>query len=499
MIHFLPMNIFARIWDGLIGTFDPVKAVGRRQARNVLNRSVFTGTNDKAFWRISAQGGTADQATKRTNGEYRAKARLALEGMPSAIAVVDSLVSLVCSTGSNIEPNTGNDDQDAKLKYVWNTWFEEMDASGVLDGQGMLRQLFREDCSVGGCLWQIVPCDGKILPFGIKAISIEQLSDEPVKKIPKKNFFSQGVEKDKNGKPLFYHIVPETEDEFGISDNKLNGERIQADKIIHYYDKTRPSQSVGSSVLFKMLSTIAQETELVEVELESAKIASAMAMAITSESGEAGLGFSEETGDLSKDDVGNPITKVKSGTVVNLSAGDDIKILESTRPSPMISPFRDMLRGDIAGIAGLSKTDIDKDYGRANFSSMRAEQLDKKRRFTPVQKYLLKKTLSELYIRLFPVICAVADVDMATDRVMLKKQQKHTLHTAGWEYINPKEDVTTAVLAIENGLSTYQEEFGKRGKDWEEHHAQAVSEQNTTLVKLLAEKKEKQNDKTKTK
>ncbi len=496
MLYIPSMGLVSWIIDSAVEAVNPKAGLRRKRARAILKgrgQSYHASKNNEIFRNfgstsLSANADLADVQTLRN------RSRQAYRNYPGARAGIEARVGIVISTGIDVEPDTGDDKSDEQLREGFKLWCNEADAAGKLTFKELQRQAYRAEALNGASLTQIVHIkdESRLLPFALHPLEADQLSPTMVEDIPKGHTFSNGVEKDQYGREVFYHIIDHPGDN-GIESIKNNakGRRIPAKEIIHTYQKLRPGQTTGEPILVPALQRLVQEEELVEAELESAKIGAAWAIALTSQAQLPGeLDLDEEEDEDNTDDVGNEVTSITAGTIAKLNPGEDAKVLTNTRPSQAIDPFRKMLRGDIAASLGVSRVDLDKDYGDANYSSMRADMLDKKRQLTPEQIRFGHMYVSEVYKRILPLLAAKMDVTLApkkgSDLIKRLRQERHKLVPDGWAYVDPQKDIAAALMAIKGGLSTYRDEHGSRGQDYREVFKQLGKElENPTLQKLL--------------
>ncbi len=491
------MGLVSWIIDSAVSAVDPAAGLRRKRARAALKKrnSYNAGKSSEIYRNFGATSLSADADLSNVQ-VLRNRSRHAYRNYPGARAGVDARVGIVISTGIDVEPNTGNDEDDKKLREGWQLWCEQADAAGKLNFKELQRQAYRAEALNGASLTQIVHIkeQGRLVSFALHPLEADQLSPTAVGDIPKGHRFANGVETDQYGREVFYHIIDHPGDssiESLAQGMEAKGKRIPASEIIHTYQKLRPGQTTGEPVLVPALQRLVQEEDLVEAELESAKIGAAWAVALTSEAQLPGdLDLDQEEDEDNTDDAGNEVTSITAGTIAKLAPGEDAKVLANTRPSQAIDPFRKMLRGDIAASIGVSRVDLDKDYGDANYSSMRADMLDKKRMLTPEQNRFGRMFVSEIWRRILPLLAAAMDVRLApmtaVNKLQRLRQERHKLVPDGWSYVDPLKDVTAALMAIKGGLSTYRDEHGARGQDWREVFEQLGKElENPTLQKLL--------------
>lgn len=420
----------------------------------------------------------ADQA------QLRRRSRHAWQNSSTARAVVEADIALVVSTGIDIEPDTGNAERDARLRDAWSRWTEQASACGTMDLWTLQRQARRSERLAGEFLWVLVDTDEyrqRGIPRAVLPIEPDRLSSSPIQPVPAGMSFAQGIVYDRFGRPAFYDILDAAEAEMaepmggtmvagsgGVkvdsltlsSGQRSGGRRYPAADVIHGYDPQRPGQLRGEPGLAPVLNTIRQELELVEAELTAAKVGAAHCVKITSSGG----AFAPGDPNASTDGTASTYD-FSPGSVVSLAQGDDAEVMANPRPSQQISPFRQMLRGDIAGATGVPQRYIDRDTSRANYSSMRADMLDTQRVMTPQQHRFGRQAAAEVYQRILPQLATAAGVTVPADPDERATFFRCKIMPDGWAYVDPQKDVAASIDAIRSGFSTWEDELQGRGKD----------------------------------
>ena len=454
-------------------------------------------------------GGARATASANVNADLaadlpmlRMRSRNAWQNGPTARAAVESDVALVVSTGIDVEPDTGDEQANELLREAWNRFAKHASACGTLDLWELQRQARRSEKLAGEFLWVIVDTDAydqRGIPRAIMPVEPDRLSSTPLEPIAAGASFACGVEFDRFGRRIAYHISDTADGDIdqypkggtlvagsggvGVdtiavqNTGKKGGKRYLAADIIHGYDCQRPGQIRGEPSLGPVLNTLRQEAELVEAELTAAKVGSAHAIKIRTTTPT----LPGEEGDTTSSP---PTYDFKPGTINLLAPGEDAEIMANPRPSQQISPFRQMLRGDVAAATGVPQRFLDRDTSRANYSSMRADMMDTQRIMTPQQHRFGRQAAEEVYRRVLPQLATAAGVDIPTDPDELAEFYRCKLMPDGWSYVDPVKDIGAASDAINSGLSTYQEELSSRGKDYRQVWKQIASEQK--LAKDLA-------------
>ncbi len=506
--------MLSRFLDALVSAVAPIAGMKRAAARRglaLINKRGYGGARGNGgavFANSRASDGSADSELGPALPVLRMRSRQLYRDNATTRAAVEALVAHVVGTGIDVEPDTGKDADDKKLRDVLREWSEACDVTGRLSLWELERQAYRAEMLGGDSIWRIcylsaedAKARGLALPVAIQALETDQLASAPINPIPKGHDFRAGVELDAIGRPFAYHILDghpgDTAHAYEIGVNgsashangkgigekggpltqggKARGSVIPAREIIHSFEALRPGQTRGEPILAPVLATISQEAELVEAELTSAKIGAAFAAVITSASSGSATLY-EGDADTNKDGAGNEFTKLEAGLVARLAEGESIEQVGSTRPSQQIAPFRKMLRGDIAAGLRIRSQDLDKDYSGANYSSMRCAQLDLRRHIEPIQNAFGRRTVGELYRRIFDVLATAAGVRLGRTPEQIRKQARFTIHPDGFPYVDPEKDIKASIGAIAAGMSTWKDELGTRGKDFRKVQEQLKAE-----------------------
>jgi len=364
---------------------------------------------------------------------------------PTARAGLEALVALVVGSGISLEPDTGDEATDARIRAVFQQWCDSAGVHGEsiwsLQGLGM-----REMVAAGEGVWRLVD-DGNplpsILPLDAEWIDELTASSNDLTTVA-------GVIIDRLGREKGLMLRnPE-----GMGD----AEEVLSQSVIHFFERRRPVQHRGEPWFAPLIERLIQEQDLVDADLKAAVNTAGYAVAITSE-------MSPGT---TTDENGEPVTDIPLGSVVSLLPGEDIKLLAHNRPSQAIAPFREMLRGDIAAALRVPSRFLDRDVSRANFSSMRADMLDTERLLGPLREEFGRQTIGAVYERILPRIAAMLAIPIPPARYRLLPD--------GQPYVDPQKDVAAAKAAMDSGLSTLEAEVAKRGGDYRQLRDQRIRE-----------------------
>lgn len=407
---------------------------------------------DKGLW--TSNRATANELLNSSITELRSKCRDLVRNNPSAKAGCDAVAALLIGTGIALEPDTGDEVVDAKIREQWNRWIKSCDIDGR-DLYALQLEAAHELPQAGESIWRMVvdpslATKDNPIPVRILALEGEWLPDA----IPDGagESFVAGISTDAYGRAVAYWLA-----------NPVSGrgEVVAARHVIHNFERTRAMQLRGEPMLASVIETLMNERDLVDAELYAAKQTAAMALVITSESHDA-LDTSEDG------DSTDPAQAIRLGGVARLLPNEDIKAFGHTRPSQQIAPFRQMLRGDIAAALRIPQRFLDRDVGRANYSSMRADMLDTNRLLDPLREQIGQRLAGDVYRYVLPYLAIAAGVKLP--------RSDYRLIPDGHPYIDPSKDIAAAKDAIDGNLSTYEYEIGKRGGDYRQVWAQLAKE-----------------------
>lgn len=407
---------------------------------------------DKGLW--TSNRATANELLNSSITELRSKCRDLVRNNPSAKAGCDAVAAMLIGTGIALEPDTGDEVVDAKIREQWNRWIKSCDIDGR-DLYALQLEAAHELPQAGESIWRMIvdpslATKDNPIPVRILSLEGEWLPDE----VPEGagESFVAGISTDAYGRAVAYWLA-----------NPVSGkgEVVEARHVIHNYERTRAMQLRGEPMLASVIETLMNERDLVDAELYAAKQTAAMALVITSESHDA-LDTSEDG------DSTDPAQAIRLGGVARLLPNEDIKAFGHTRPSQQIAPFRQMLRGDIAAALRIPQRFLDRDVGRANYSSMRADMLDTNRLLDPLREQIGQRLAGDVYRYVLPYLAIAAGVKLP--------RSDYRLIPDGQPYIDPQKDISAAKEAIAGNLTTYEYEIGKRGGDYRQVWAQLAKE-----------------------
>jgi len=282
------------------------------------------------------------------------------------------------------------------------------------------------------------------------------------------NQILQGIEMDRAGKPVAYHLFKTNPTElpsfFGMRAHN-EYERVPAENILHIFKSDRPNQIRGASWMASVMIHLLMLNRYERAEMSAAEFAAKK------------IGFYKTpTGDwLEKDeeatDYGLP-TNINGLGMIELPDGVDMSMLDPNHP---VSAYSDFVSGVLRGIAtglGVTYHALSGDLTQVNFSSIRAGTIEERDRWKAVQQWLisrLHRPVFEMWLRENLPTLGLGDNDF--DRL-----SDVTWQPRGWTWVDPVKDMQAHQMAYAMGITSLTDMAGAQGKDLEEVFEQRAKE-----------------------
>lgn len=407
-------------------------------------------------------GMTANELATASLPQLRSICRRLERDNPTARSAVEGVVAQVVGTGIALVPDHGDKILNERLRAVWEEYIAGCDITGERSIYDLQMQGMRDICVAGEILWRtpvlVERADAGLIPICVLPLECEWLAQD-IPQAPADGLtLVAGVEVDKWGRPIAYHLRNPS------SAFSSQTQRLPKSEIIHQFERRRALQNRGEPWLVPVIERIAQDGDLVDAELRGAITCSGIGVVI-----ESAHGAPLDTTVYGT--AADPAFGVGVGSVARILPGEKVTSFAHNRPGQQIAAFRAGIRGDISASMRISQRWLDRDYGRANFSSMRADNGDQERLLSPVREWYGHATIGALYLRALPFLAIKAGVPMP-------KRIAYRLLPDKTPYVDPLKEVDASAKAIAAGLSTHEAEISKTGGDINQVWAQLVIERD---------------------
>ena len=359
-------------------------------------------------------------------------------------------------------PTTGDQDLDAIAKSYIARRMEPKycDAAGVSDLVTMSRNSLRGVWNDGDSLAVFRP-DGSMLPFEADQIVDPTGSTSPP---ADKADIVMGVEKDALGRHMRYHVAQRT---------GSGGTRpVSPANCIFPAWRTRHGQTRGIPYLAAAMSIFERLDGYIDSETFAAELNARHALKITSEAAEDDPDGREDNEDGDTEDTFSKVDKVEMGMIIECLPGEDLGMVESTRPGPQFDSYIRIVARIVGAAVGFPLELALLDFSTTSWASGRLGMDEARRTFRFWQKFADTRITTPWYRRQITRGITTAELP-ADERLYL-----HRTHWATWPYIQPVIAATANQIQIANRTKSISECVREQNRD-----------PNTVFAEIAAERK----------
>lgn len=356
-------------------------------------------------WMTTGNSANADLWTAITTLRNRSRDLMRNNGYARGAIqkYVDNVVYQGITFQSQVKQLKDKSKTDDRINNLIETTFKDWaDApkwchtAGKLDFTGIQQLVFRSCWESGEVFVRKVKqsFSDSPVPFALEVIEADQLAEDHNSSFGE-NRIVMGVEVNRWQRPVAYWFYKEHPGELfqgrgGHVSREL--ERVPASEIIHLYITERPNQLRGLPVLYSEMLRLKNIGDYEGAEQLAAKLSACLMGAIKSPHLDI---LNEHQGDA--DDEQLPADeKFEPGIFRYYAPGEEIDLLNPTRPNPNLVAFvESQLRAFGAGI-GQSYEAVSNDYSKTNYSSSRLSLTNSRDRYKVLQVWFATNFLREV-------------------------------------------------------------------------------------------------------
>jgi len=201
--------------------------------------------------------------------------------------------------------------------------------------------------------------DGLTLPFQVQILEADYLDHLVDGDLPNGNYAVQGIEFDRIGRRVAYHLYPEHPGGFrGLA---RSSRRVSAENIIHAFDVARPGQQRGVSWLAPVITKLHELDKYQEGQIKRQEIAAMFAAVLQT----------DEVAEAMEGQIG----ALEPGAILTLGEGES---MDFTDPPAVdgYEPFMRVTDRVIAAAMGITYEALTGDYSNVNYTSGRMGRMD---------------------------------------------------------------------------------------------------------------------------
>jgi lambda family phage portal protein len=369
--------------------------------------------------------------------------------------------------GNSAKPKAGWNEE---IESAWEEWGRTATTNGQMDWVALQQAITKTVSMDGEILLRIVRgFPHNRFGFALQIIDADQLDwsySQPVDKDG--NRVVMGVALDKYDRPTGYYLWKYHPADY---EGRPSRTLVPARDIIHIYLPERPNSVRGIPWTTSCMVLMSMLGKLYGAELNSA-IAESTRLGIIKSQGLADPNDVEADSDpyASADAI-----STEEAQFLGIDPGLDVTFAPPTHPNSALAGFAKSLLEGIATGLGVAYHSLTGDVSQANYSSARIALLEERANWVKLQRWFIDRACNPIFEAWLETAIAIGAVKVPV--VDYKRVYAPIWWPRSWEWVDPQKDITAATLAIDAGLSTYQQEIGSAGRNWRKVLQQRATEQ----------------------
>ena len=368
--------------------------------------------------------------------------------------------------GDGIKPSSLIEDPALRdrVQRLWLAWTDEADADGLTDFYGLQAMVAREMFVAGECFVRLRPRrpeDGLLVPLQLQLLQSEMLPFEKTETAGNGNRIRCGIEFDLIGRRVAYHFRrrhpgDSTDQRIAAPDTV----RVLAEDVLHIYRPIDAGQIRGLPHVAPAMVRLFLLDQYDDAELDRKKTAAMFAGFITKTAPEEQL-----LGEIEATELGGAIASLEPGTMQVLLPGEDVKFSSPADVGGGYEAFQYRTLLSVSASLGLPYHLVTGDVRQANYSSLRAELVEFRRRIGQLQHgVLVHQFCRPIWARWLETAQLAGRLELS-DPVAARMVQ---WIPPRWDWVDPLKDIQAQVLAMEAGITSRRKVVEATGYDVEE-------------------------------
>lgn len=289
--------------------------------------------------------------------------------------------------------------------------------------------------------------------------------------VPDGNMVRQSVEFNAQRQRQAYHVLEQHPSDGGLfagGSLSTRRQRIPADRMHLAFLPVRVNQLRGVPWPVAAMTAAREEQRYSDAATMLAIVASCFGIMFE------GMGppehITEESRNQPLDMQGNPVRRIEPGIMMTVPPGATGKVIGPNITNPQMKEILSMLLRKIAAALRLSYSSLSRDYSRSTFSSNRAEQLEDRKTYRPLQVFLYRTLVVPFYRRCVRYWIRHEMLPLNGRAMQLYLDQpEHILACGiaapGWDWVNPAQEAAASATSIRVGMSNHMIEAAERGRN----------------------------------
>jgi lambda family phage portal protein len=372
--------------------------------------------------------------------------------------------------GDGIKPSSLIEDADLRdrVQKLWLAWTDEADADGLTDFYGLQAMVAREMFVAGECFVRLRPRraeDGLMVPMQLQLLQSEMLPFEKTETAANGNRIRCGIEFDGIGRRVAYHFRrrhpgDSTDQRVAVPDTV----RVPAGDVLHIYRPIDAGQIRGLPHVAPAMVRLFLLDQYDDAELDRKKTAAMFAGFITKTAPEEPM-----MGEGAADTEGAAIASLEPGTMQVLLPGEDVKFSSPADVGGGYEAFQYRTLLAVSASLGLPYHLVTGDVRQANYSSLRAELVEFRRRIGQLQHgVIVHQFCRAVWARWMETAVLSGALDLPGFAAAPGRFRAAQWIPPRWDWVDPLKDIQAQVLAMEAGITSRRKVVEATGYDIEE-------------------------------
>jgi len=372
--------------------------------------------------------------------------------------------------GDGIKPSSLIEDPALRdqVQRLWLAWTDEADADGLTDFYGLQAMVAREMFVAGECFVRMRPRrseDGLLVPIQLQLLQSEMLPFEKTETAANGNPIRCGIEFDLIGRRVAYHFRRRHP---GDSTDQTMPvpltTRVPAEDVLHIYRPIDAGQIRGLPHMAPAMVRLFLLDQYDDAELDRKKTAAMFAGFITKTAPEEQL-----MGEIEATDDSGATVSLEPGTLQVLLPGEDVKFSSPADVGGGYEAFQYRTLLSVSASLGLPYHLVTGDVRQANYSSLRAELVEFRRRVEQLQHGVVAHQLCRrVWARWLETAVLSGALDLPDYAGSPARYRAVNWIPPRWDWVDPLKDIQAQVLAMEAGIVSRRKVVEATGYDVEE-------------------------------
>jgi lambda family phage portal protein len=372
--------------------------------------------------------------------------------------------------GDGIKPSSLIEDPAVRdqVQRLWLAWTDEADADGLTDFYGLQAMVAREMFVAGECFVRLRPrraADGLLVPIQLQLLQSEMLPFERTEAAGNGNRIRCGIEFDAIGRRVAYHFRrrhPGDSTDQGMATSETV--RVPAEDVLHIYRPIDAGQIRGLPHVAPAMVRLFLLDQYDDAELDRKKTAAMFAGFITKTAPEEQL-----MGEIEATDDSGATVSLEPGTLQVLLPGEDVKFSSPADVGGGYEAFQYRTLLSVSASLGLPYHLVTGDVRQANYSSLRAELVEFRRRVEQLQHGVVAHQLCRpVWARWLETAVLSGALDLPDFARSAARYRPVNWIPPRWDWVDPLKDIQAQVLAMEAGIISRRKVVEATGYDVEE-------------------------------